>query len=199
MDELVGRGDARATCDEGDGVVEVGGPFEAGDDDGEEKRVTGGKGVDVGGLLAVGVAFDEEVDGAGLGAVGDWCIRAQDGEGLSRGPGNGEKSGYEQRISLLKFISSHNPDRRHPMKNSPVKGNPLTSFSPGNLKLNFLVLWLTSSLFSSANLVNTGPGLPKTFFPSLTGDSASAVVIMNFEIIAPPIPATAIPLNTVGP
>lgn len=73
--------------------MEVGGPLEAGDDDSEEKRVTGGKGVDVSGLLAVGVAFDEEVDGTGLGAVGDWCIRAQDGEGLSRRPGNGEKSG----------------------------------------------------------------------------------------------------------
>lgn len=93
LDELVGRGDACAACDEGDGVVEVGGPFEAWYDDGEEQRVAGGKGVDVSGLLAVWVALDEEIDGAGLRAVGDWCVRTQDGEGLSRGPRDGEKSG----------------------------------------------------------------------------------------------------------
>lgn len=42
----------------------------------------------VGGLLAVGVALDEEVEGAGLVGAGDWCVGPQDGEDAAFGEGD---------------------------------------------------------------------------------------------------------------
>lgn len=66
----------------------------------------------------------------------------------------------------------------------------------GNENRSLLVLWLTSSDFSKVSLVNDGPGRGNIFFGS--PESASAFLI-NCDRTAPPMPATAMPLNTVGP
>lgn len=75
----------------------------------------------------------------------------------------------------------------------------MTSESPGSLNRSLFTSLVTSSLLCRARLVKTGPARPKTFLVPAPGASASAELIINLEMSAPPTPATASPLMTVNP
>lgn len=54
----------------------------------------------MGGLLARGVEFDEQVEVAGRGAVGDGGVGAEDGEEVARRFGEGEDGGCGGGVGL---------------------------------------------------------------------------------------------------
>lgn len=101
LDQLVARGDAGAARDEGDGVVLVGDPLVPGDDDGEHDLVAGGQRVQVGGLSASGVLFDEEVDHAGRVGWGDGGVWPGARGPATVGEADSEKGSYGSSSVLL--------------------------------------------------------------------------------------------------
>lgn len=118
------------------------------------------------------------------------CVWPENRQKAAFGDGEGEQSRCDEGQCLI--MSRFCRWRRF---SSHVNGSPLEAFS-GSENRSLLVLWLTFSDFSRVSLVNEGPGRGNIFFGS--PDSASAFLI-NCERTAPPMPATAMPLNTVGP